>query len=96
MVQLVLFINILTLTKSVLSISSQIYTHATHTNYSIRSLKNTSDFFAPFNSLKKGDPVIIRSSRGVEFGEVVAKVKEIPDTDPIENLGEVLRKSYAG
>jgi len=56
-------------------------------------LKNTSDFFAPFNSLKKGDSVIIRSSRGVEFGEVVTKVKEIPDTDPIENLGEVLRKA---
>ena len=56
-------------------------------------LKNTSDFFAPFNSLKKGDPVIIRSSRGVEFGEVITKVKEIPDTDSIENLGEVLRKA---
>jgi len=56
-------------------------------------LKNTSDFFAPFNSLKKGDPVIIRSSRGVEFGEVITKVKEIDDTDPIENIGEVLRKA---
>lgn len=56
-------------------------------------LKNTSDFFAAFNSLKKGDPVIIRSSRGVEFGEVVTKVKEIDDTDPIENFGEVLRKA---
>ena len=56
-------------------------------------LKNTSDFFAPFNSLGKGNPVIIRSSRGVEFGEVVTKVKEIPDSDPIENLGEVLRKA---
>ena len=56
-------------------------------------LKNTSDFFAAFNSLKKGDPVIIRSSRGVEFGEVITKVKEIDDTDPIENIGEVLRKA---
>ncbi|MBI2470536.1 MAG: hypothetical protein HYV59_04760 [Planctomycetes bacterium] len=56
-------------------------------------LKNTSDFFAAFNSLKKGDPVIIRSNRGVEFGEVITKVKEIGDTDPIENLGEVLRKA---
>ena len=56
-------------------------------------LKNTSDFFAAFNSLKKGDPVIIRSSRGVEFGEVITKVKEIDDTDPIENFGEVLRKA---
>ncbi|HHT9135931.1 MAG TPA: PSP1 domain-containing protein [Candidatus Wunengus sp. YC60] len=56
-------------------------------------LKNTSDFFATFNSLKKGDPVIIRSNRGVEFGEVITKVKEIGDTDPIENLGEILRKA---
>jgi len=56
-------------------------------------LKNTSDFFAAFNSFKKGDPVIIRSSRGVEFGEVITKVKEIDDTDPIENFGEVLRKA---
>jgi len=56
-------------------------------------LKNTSDFFAAFNSFKKGDPVIIRSSRGVEFGEVITKVKEIDDTDQIENFGEVLRKA---
>lgn len=56
-------------------------------------LKNTSDFFATFNSLKKGDQVIIRSSRGVEFGEVVVRVKEIPDDCPVENLGEILRKA---
>ncbi|MDQ1273096.1 MAG: hypothetical protein QG591_1726 [Planctomycetota bacterium] len=56
-------------------------------------LKNTSDFYAAFNSLKKGDPVIIRSHRGVEFGEVVTKVKEIADDIPIENLGEILRKA---
>ena len=56
-------------------------------------LKNTSDFFATFNSLRNGDHVIIRSSRGVEFGEVITMVKEIADTDSIENLGEVLRKA---
>jgi len=56
-------------------------------------LKNTTDFYVPFNSLKKGDQVIIRSSRGVEFGEVITMVKEIADTDSIENLGEVLRKA---
>ncbi|MEK7750105.1 MAG: regulatory iron-sulfur-containing complex subunit RicT [Planctomycetota bacterium] len=56
-------------------------------------LKNTSDFFATCNSLRNGDHVIIRSSRGVEFGEVITKVKEIDDTDPIENFGEVLRKA---
>ena len=56
-------------------------------------LKNTSDFFNTFNSLRKGDLVVIRSSRGVEFGEVITVVKEIADTDAIENLGEVLRKA---
>lgn len=56
-------------------------------------LKNTSDFCATFNSLKKGDPVIIRSHRGVEFGEVVMKVKEIEDDASIENFGEILRKA---
>jgi len=56
-------------------------------------LKNTSDFFDTFNSLRKGDRVVIRSSRGVEFGEVITLVKEIADTDAIENLGEVLRKA---
>lgn len=56
-------------------------------------LKNTSDFFDTFNSLRKGELVVIRSSRGVEFGEVIAVVKEIADTDAIENLGEVLRKA---
>ncbi|MDR4506657.1 MAG: hypothetical protein MRJ65_00230 [Candidatus Brocadiaceae bacterium] len=56
-------------------------------------LKNTADFFAKFNSLEKGDPVIIRSNRGVEFGEVLAKVKEITDDTPTENIGEILRKA---
>lgn len=56
-------------------------------------LKNTADFIAPFNSLKKGDQVIIRSNRGIEFGEVVMHVKEIDDNSPVENLGEVLRKA---
>ena len=56
-------------------------------------LKNTSDFHTPFDSLKKGDPVIIRSHRGVEFGEVITKVKEITDDVPTESLGEILRKA---
>lgn len=56
-------------------------------------LKNTADFIAAFNSLKKGDQVIVRSNRGIEFGEVVMKVKEIEDDSPVENLGEILRKA---
>ena len=56
-------------------------------------LKNTSDFFDTFNSLRKGELVVVRSSRGVEFGEVIAVVEEIANTNSIENLGEVLRKA---
>ncbi len=56
-------------------------------------LKITSDFFASFNSLKKGDQVVIRTNRGIEFGEVIAKIREIPDDAPVENFGEVLRKA---
>ncbi|TLD42214.1 MAG: Signal peptidase-like protein [Candidatus Jettenia ecosi] len=56
-------------------------------------LKNTSDFFTNITSLKKGDQVIIRSNRGIEFGEVITKVSEIADDTPIENLGEILRKA---
>ena len=85
--------NIITLTKTVLYVLSQ-YTHMRHIltiRYGV--LKNTSDFFDTFNSLRKGDRVVIRSSRGVEFGEVITLVKEIADTDAIENLGEVLRKA---
>lgn len=58
-------------------------------------LKNTSDFFTNITSLKKGDQVIIRSNRGIEFGEVITKVSEIADDTPIENLGEILRKATA-
>ena len=54
-------------------------------------LKNTADFIAAFNSLKKGDQVIVRSNRGIEFGEVVMKVKELYDNSPVENIGEILR-----
>lgn len=58
-------------------------------------LKNTSDFFSTMDSLKKGEQVIIRSNRGIEFGEVVTKVKEVSDDIPLENLGEILRKATA-
>src|SRR3990167_3190379 len=56
-------------------------------------LRNTSDFIATFNSIRSGDHVIIRSNRGIEFGEIITKVKEIPDDEPVENLGEILRKA---
>ncbi|HHT9110280.1 MAG TPA: PSP1 domain-containing protein [Candidatus Brocadiaceae bacterium] len=56
-------------------------------------LKNTADFFSTFNSLRKDDQVVIRTNRGIEFGDVVAWVKEVPDDAPLDNLGEVLRKA---
>jgi cell fate regulator YaaT (PSP1 superfamily) len=56
-------------------------------------LKNTSDFLSTIDSLKKGDQVIVRSNRGIEFGEVIAKLKEVPDNSFAEDLGEVLRKA---
>lgn len=45
------------------------------------------------NSIKRGDEVIIRSHRGIEFGTVIAKVREIEDDASVEYLGEVLRKA---
>ncbi len=56
-------------------------------------LKNTADFYAAFNSFKINDPVIIRTNRGIEFGEIVAKVEEVADGAPVESFGEVLRKA---
>ena len=56
-------------------------------------LKNTSDFFSTFNYLRKDDQVVIRTNRGIEFGDVITSVKEMPDGAPVDNLGEVLRKA---
>ena len=86
--------TILIFTKAEQYLTHHKYIHMRHIltiRYGV--LKNTSDFFNTFNSLRKGDLVVIRSSRGVEFGEVITVVKEIADTDAIENLGEVLRKA---
>lgn len=56
-------------------------------------LRNTADFIAMFDSPRVGDQVVIRTNRGTEFGEVIAKVREIEDDAPVENLGEVLRRA---
>ncbi|MGQ3685613.1 MAG: PSP1 domain-containing protein [Candidatus Loosdrechtia sp.] len=56
-------------------------------------LNNTSDFISAIDSLKKGDHVVVRSSRGIEFGKIIAKVKEVPDNFSAEDIGEVLRKA---
>lgn len=81
------FLSLLKLYLSLLFYMRQILT----IRYGV--LKNTGDFFATMDSLKKGDHVIIRSHRGIEFGTVIAKVKEIEDDAPVENFGEVLRKA---
>ncbi|MCF6158175.1 MAG: hypothetical protein E3K32_06330 [wastewater metagenome] len=56
-------------------------------------LKNTSNFYTTLDSYKKGDQVIVRSNRGIEFGEVIARVRDVPDDALLENHGEVLRKA---
>jgi len=59
-------------------------------------LKNTANFSTTINTLKKGDPVIIRSNRGIEFGIVISKLCETEDAEDgakIETIGDVLRKA---
>lgn len=41
--------------------------------------------------IKKGDKVIVETARGVEFGTVVAGVKEIPDEEIMQPLKLVIR-----
>ena len=41
--------------------------------------------------IKKGDKVIVETARGVEFGSVVAGVKEIPDEEITQPLKAVIR-----
>ena len=41
--------------------------------------------------IKKGDKVIVETARGVEFGSVVAGVKEIPDEEITQPLKSVIR-----
>ena len=49
-------------------------------------------YFAPNDiDLQKGDFVIVETSRGQEFGEVVVGPKEIPDEELVQPLKQVIR-----
>ena len=51
-------------------------------------------YFDPENiEIKKGDSVIVETSRGVEFGSVVLANKEISENEIVSPLKKVLRKS---
>ncbi len=55
-------------------------------------LRNTGNFTTKISPLRKGDQVIIRTSRGIEFGEVVLFQQEKNCKPDLTNLGEVLSK----
>jgi cell fate regulator YaaT (PSP1 superfamily) len=55
-------------------------------------LKNIGNFTTKISTLRKGDEVIIRTSRGVEFGEVVSLEQEESGESGSISLGEVLSK----
>lgn len=55
-------------------------------------LRNIENVYTPTPALRKGDKVVIRSSRGVELGEVVSQPQEIDDKTVVQNMGEVLYK----
>ncbi len=55
-------------------------------------LKNIEAVYTQIRSLRKGDKVVIRTSRGVELGETVVQPQEISDEKPQSNMGEVLYK----
>ena len=49
-------------------------------------------YFSPGKlHIRKGDKVIVETARGVEFGHVVAGVKEVPDEDIMQSLKSVIR-----
>ena len=49
-------------------------------------------YFSPGKfHVKKGDKVIVETARGVEFGHVVAGIKEVPDEEIMQPLKSVIR-----
>lgn len=53
-------------------------------------------YFSPVDfDIKKGDNVIVETSRGVEFGEVVVAPKNISDKEIIKPLKDVMRLATA-
>lgn len=51
-------------------------------------------YFDPSDlNVKKGDFVVVETARGIEFGECVIGIKEIPETDIVAPLKSVIRIS---
>lgn len=51
-------------------------------------------YFAPgSNELSNGDGVIVETTRGVEFGNVVIEARDVPDSDIVQPLKMILRKA---
>ena len=49
-------------------------------------------FFSPGKlHIKQGDKVIVETARGIEFGSVVSKIKEVPDESIMQPLKSVIR-----
>ncbi|MGR3218989.1 MAG: PSP1 domain-containing protein [Candidatus Anammoxibacter sp.] len=57
------------------------------------ALKNIESFYTRVEELQRNDVVIIRSNRGVEFGEIVSKPKESDKEFKEGSSNEVLRKA---
>ena len=55
-------------------------------------LKNIGNFTTKISALRKDDQIIIRTSRGIEFGEVVSHEQENAEAGSV-TLGEVLSKA---
>ena len=51
-------------------------------------------YFSPGNlDIKTNDDVIVETARGIEFGSAVIGPREVPDSDVVLPLKEVLRKA---
>src|SRR3972149_6149571 len=55
-------------------------------------LRNVENAFTQIPALKKGDKVVIRSFRGVEFGVAISQPQELDDEAVVSNMAEVLHK----
>ncbi len=55
-------------------------------------LRNIENAYTHIRTLRKGDKVVIRSSRGVEFGEDISQLQDLDEETAVSNMGEVLYK----
>jgi len=55
-------------------------------------LRNVENAFTQDADLRKGDKIVIRSARGVEFGVVISRPLELNGEKDISGMGEVLHK----